>query len=445
VGESVRFTLEQLADRDAAGQSTTVFAAAGNRPGRPRVDANGMTVNPLADVYAAIFNVDRNTRATTGCEGVAVNQPMGTKYFLPGGYARQPSCFGDPLQPRYLTVGLGAIADSDLPTVQSIAGAEPPLVAPGQHVYVDHPALPRRQAICDVDETNQDTMRGPLPYTGTSVPTALATGATARALAQRAMAGQPALDARAMYRLLYFTGRPVDPADGNIARTAHFEQLPVHRIDTCRMQFALSDPSCAALRDCFSEAGVGPDALSACTIGNATACLANADAANGGPCSERPRAAVPINPDYVPDEPCRDAVLCPQTWSDATSCVGACPFELAPDRHSMGTLSGTPTISGCPDCFVDAFKGHFEVIIDAQFLDVISATLLYDQAPHDLSIKFQTLPTGYWYKGDTFTITDLAQYNGNVCPSYAKLDITHKDPDTGQYISDTSAVRVECK
>ena len=154
---------------------------------------------------------------------------------------------------------------------------------------------------------------------------------------------------------------------------------------------------------------------------------------------------MPINPEYVPEPACESALLCAGEWLDASDTCGpnACPFELAPDRHSMGTLSGTPTITGCPDCYLDAIKARFEVVVSFP-LNVVSATLIYDEAPNNYSVKYLSLPATQWNKGDSFFINGLDGYS-TVCPSFAKLDIVHKDAQTGQYISDTSPIRVECQ
>lgn len=441
VGESVRGALLSLARRDAEGTPTAVFAASGNRPGRARDDGRGGQVNNLADQYAALFRV--RGAAPDNCGG-RYPLPPTPHWFLPGGWSRTPTCAGRPDDPPfYLAFGLGGIADNDRPTVQSINGAEPPLVGPGQHVYVDHPALQRRPAYMCAERPPLEGLEGPFPFTGTSVPTALATGAAAKALGVLHAANGTTLGRRALARLLYFTGRGVDPEYTGVARTAAFGGQPVQRLDACRMEFALTDASCAPLRNCL-RAGNSPSPLDMpCTAAD-LACLANAEAPNG-PCAERPRAPVPLNPNYTPDPGCQDAVLCTSDWQDAAMTCGAtpCPFEMAPDRHSMGTLSGTPVVTGCPDCYLDAVKARFEVVVNDP-LNVVSATLIYDEAPNNYSIKYLSLPATQWYKGDSFHINGLDGY-ANVCPSFAKLDIVHKDDATGQYISDTSPIRVECQ
>ena len=202
VGAPVDFLLQAADQVDRSGErSVLVVAAAGNRPDPYKTRRRGSR-------FGGAFGV-RGANA-----GDVASSKRELLWFYPAQYARERWRLGA------APVAVGAVDDRDMETVLSIPAAEPALVAPGQHVYTK--ATNRRDA-CEggplpSDACPEDPKEGgcdcpglhlPSAITGTSVATALVSGAAARAQLVRLSRRQKPLSGRRLARLLYLSAEPM--------------------------------------------------------------------------------------------------------------------------------------------------------------------------------------------------------------------------------------------
>lgn len=355
VGESVRFALGRYADREAIG-ATVVLAAAGNRPERAA---------RAAELYGAFFAVATDLGEPlpphSACPGAP--SPPAPDWFYPAEWNRRPTCEADsdglPLSPRYLAWAIGATDDRDLPTVLSIDGPEPPVVAPGQHVYVDHPfgGDPVPAPLC-TGAPAVNLLHLPGAITGTSAATALVAGVAAESQWQRLKHGQAPLAGAALQHLTHLLAvdlaRPAwrpDPSGS--------DPVAVRRVSWCGLWSALEEdgtagaPACVDLLACVAtpRAAVVDGALIAACADAARDCFA----LSGCPGS---RPAPPSwSPGYTAPVICLEDAACPDDWTSTAACElssGGCPHEQNIDQHSAAPVGPQPGTPGCPDCsFVD--------------------------------------------------------------------------------------------
>lgn len=342
VGAPVRYTLETARAIEAPGRPVTVVAAAGNRPGRAEVN------DPL---YAEAF-------ATTSAGYRRCNGER-ARWFFPAEY--QHAC-------APLALGVGAIDARDRPSVVSIDGAEPDLIAPGELVYAARDGAPIRPAnIC----TEPAVVSRPARYvlTGTSVPTAFTTGALARMLATAPIPSALAI------RLVRETATPLGRGD-------------VRRLDVSR---ALDAMGCRPLLRCAANGRSCRGALSRCAL--------------SAPKVAATEPAWPVA--YDAEDRCRLTDATADTWEDQLDCprIG-CDWELLGDRHSSGYVGPSPDWPGCPDCALFE-SGALHKLVATPYPGLGASTLLKNTVlvvGDGSSVVYRSL-SGTWTPGVTRVLT----------------------------------------
>ncbi|MEZ4436784.1 MAG: S8/S53 family peptidase [bacterium] len=360
VGEAVRYALARFGDRDADIDSTVVLAAAGNRPERAA---------RAAELYGAFFAVAEDTGGPrpphSACPGAPA--PPAPDWFYPAEWNRRPTCElqGTTLgAPRYLAWAIGATDDRDEATVLSIDGPEPPVVAPGQHVYADHPfgGDPVPAPLC-TGAPSVNLLHLPGAVTGSSVSTALVAGAAAEAQRRRAEHGQAPLAGAALQHLVHLSalevGRPAwRPDPGGL------DPVEVRRLSWCGLFGALEEAgtggaaACTDLLACVAtpRAAVVDGALIAACGDAARDCFAATGCAG-----VRPRP-VSWSPGYSAPVVCVEDEACPDVWVSTAACelpgAGGCPHEQNIEQHQAAPMGPSPGLAGCPECsFVDHPSG----------------------------------------------------------------------------------------
>jgi hypothetical protein len=350
--ESVRYEL-YLAHRMSADDVREIFVstAAGNQPG-PEIDS--------------LFPAPPPGVVSPQC---AQPNPPGPATFLPAYWQRADSCHLDDPGPHRLALAAGAVDARDRPSGIAIDGAEPPLVAPGQHVYAWHPAaLPYSGTpFCLPDPPEPPPEPPPYPaeiglprsITGTSVAAALVSGAAARAQTAMLDAGSAALDRRALERLLYLTGEAVCDHLGDQRLSP--DHTPVRRLHIARLDHALTSRECADLRACaaFPPGAVTIDPIGVslqhdCRDALAACGLETLDALGQLDIECASHSSVPWPVGYVP--PACDSWTTTSAFVDAATCPGTvCPYEHLPFPSLIGSLGPEPTGGGCPECSITLY------------------------------------------------------------------------------------------
>ncbi len=342
VGGAVRYTLDVARRLERGWRPITVVAAAGNRPGRAAI------TGPL---YAAGF-------ATTG-EGYSRCDGERAGWFFPAEY--QHEC-------RPLALGVGAVDAGDRPSVISMDGAEPSLVAPGELVYAARDGAAIRPAdVC----SEAAVISRPARYvlTGTSVPTALTSGAVARL--------QSLLPVRSGWtiRLLRESAVPIGRGD-------------VRRLDVKR---ALESLSCRALLRCTRRDRDCSAAASRCALSAGAG--ADVDA-------EWPA-------DYDAADVC-GASSEAGAWSERDDCGPAgCKYEALPDRHSSGYVGPSPDWPGCPDCALTNSGGGVFKLVAQPYPGLGSGTILKNPVlvvSDGSKVVYRSI-SGTWSPGVTRVVT----------------------------------------
>lgn len=379
VGESVRYTLDVARRLERGWRPITVVAAAGNRPGRASV------TGPL---FAAEF--ETTDEGYSRCDGERAG------WFFPAEY--QHEC-------RPLALGVGAVDARDRPSVISMDGAEPDLVAPGELVYAARDGASVRPAdVCA--EAAVVSRPGRYVLTGTSVPTALTSGAVAR------MQSQALLRSAWVIRLLRETAVPLGRGD-------------VRRLDVAR---ALESLSCRALLRCTRRDRDCSAAAARCALD------AGADAGR--------------EPGWPADYD--DAIdLCATSaeagaWADQADCGAAgCEHEALPDRHSSGYVGPSPDWPGCPDCALISSGGGVFKLVAQPYPGLGSSTTLKDpvlEVSDGTTVVYKSI-SGTWSPGVTRVVTLSLPGSLLVSKLSAKLVTTVIQPSKPP-VRDVAGLRV---
>jgi hypothetical protein len=254
-----------------------------------------------------------------------------------------------------LSLAVGAVDELALPSSVSISGAEPALVAPGEHVYAGPtsflwPATSPSFMCGSSPPSFRLQYTAPSVFTGTSMAAAIASGAAARVYAahvQRRVAMQEApLSGSSVARLLYATGVAVGRVDAT--------GVGVREICIPGAFDALDDPRWPELAACV----VAPDGLSlsraleGCVTalgfdGKSSPCAVSTGSRLGWPST--------YSPDFEAPPVCQagDASgISPGQWISCTP--GSCPIDdfSVRDRYSAGGTGSQPGSTGCPECGV---------------------------------------------------------------------------------------------
>jgi hypothetical protein len=230
-------------------------------------------------------------------------------------------------------------------------GAEPPLVAPGQHVYAVDEALPgATDTACGPEGAPDATLRAPAATTGSSTAAILVSALAARLQSERLARGETPLAPHALRGLLQALGAGANRAASN--------GEPVRQARLCDSTAAL-DCLAAGAQTCLERLLPAGDAA------GADACLAGCVLGCATPDPE----PVPWGDEYAPETP--DACVCHDTASppevELATCAGeaeGCPHERTVDQHSAGPLGPQPTIPDCPDCAYRLLPGSAQAILD---------------------------------------------------------------------------------
>ncbi|MEL6546166.1 MAG: S8/S53 family peptidase, partial [Myxococcota bacterium] len=355
VGESLRYVLDVARRHDeAADPRITVVAAAGNRSG---------PVDP-----ALFFPADAYGESECG----KISAESDHHSFLPALYSELPSCRSKADGLRSLVTGVGAVDSIDKPAVIAIDGAEPALVAPGENVYAAHDGLwsTTPGVNCASEVGPKAGAEFPLPFTGTSVSSALVAGAAAVAQQHLIAAGESPLSASHLTRLLYLTG------ESTCRRSAG---IPVRRLSVGRLLSALD--SCEELVSCAqpaseSFADIDSKTLTSCADVLAECGLETLDSDHNvvESCAERKPVKAysreffaqlmcePGTEDCVPAELGCVSVCGPEEIADGL-CDPSLALETPVDRHILGTTGPQPETSGCLDCGVMMMASYASLML----------------------------------------------------------------------------------
>lgn len=360
VGESLRFVLDVARNRDAASEPRVLVVAAGG---------NRTLGGDAASVFYPAPHYAESPCGPSAAGGEDVS-------FLPGMYGELPSCRSELDPARTLTLTTGAVDSRDQPSVVSMRAAEPALVAPGQNVYADHPGLPKASPgiNCLTESGPENGLYFPTPLTGTSVSTALTSGAAALAQSRYfAESGNP-MSAGHLARLLYLTGE---------STCRGTKGVPVRRLSVERLETALA--SCPALVACAESAtgsyadvdGITRDSCAAELV----ACgLESWDQNQSGVLD----VCVQYDPVRAYPTDLIDRLTCPKGAMNCVSsepgCIHVCgPHEIdagacspSPptlneppvDRYVLGGTGPQPETGGCIDCAAMNSVSEFDLVLN---------------------------------------------------------------------------------
>jgi hypothetical protein len=338
VGEEVRYMLAAARAADSEDRPVLAVAAIGNRPGEP---------SAWPDLYASPDHGYGPLHQGDPC-----NPAVRLPWFFPAAWARVGACRlegGALTAPVSVVVAAGATdpAADERQAVPSIPEADPPLVAPGEHVYAA--LYDESGAVVPIDD---GPFAFPTPWSGTSVGAVLTSAAAARAQVQRRTAGLPGLRWGALERLLWLTGRDLE-------RPSAVPGLTVRRVDVCRLREALAlaaaatgggppaAGACNELLVCAAAAAEPPLSAELATTcsPHVAGCLgASACAvADGRPALPADALTQPTPDDDFPAGPTAPPTLCE---------THPCPYDRVPDAYSLGRITPQPVGDGCPDCFL---------------------------------------------------------------------------------------------
>ncbi len=324
-GESVRYMLDNAARLDATGvRPVFVSVAAGNRP---------LEIAP--GTFPPTYS------ATHSCS----TQSLGPdEWFLPGHWHRLDSCRQAPLGgTNRLAFATSAIDARHNPASASIAAAEAPLVAPGQHIIVAHPAAAPAPSQCTTTPPSSVTL--PSTMSGSSMSSII--GASAGAHIQHTLiaTNRAPFDAFGVGRFLHLTG--ID-----VCRTSA-TGAPVRRIHVGRLDTALAQ--CPDLVNCartqYGDEPIPADLLWVCAAPLAACGLETLDATGHVIPQCATAGGAPVSVPIASDTSCvqNSGTV---TAIPASACGTNCPDAPTTDRYSLGSLGPQPFGGGCPHCEV---------------------------------------------------------------------------------------------
>lgn len=263
--------------------------------------------------------------------------PLGPRPFLPGGWgigeAKNGALLGAPRLAMGntcvrlpLTTAVGAIDVRDRLVLHHDGVDAPALLAPGAHVWVqspDRPTTPTAPGCTGFDPVPDDA---PVAVTGTSVSTALATGAAVQLQAKMTAASAQTLgavgslgglDARTLRRLLNLSAVKVSDSTSR-------------RISQCRLEASATAACARAIQRCGRACVRLPPACNVAQCASAPA--GTAGLASGYPSASQKCASAPTDTKTA------------QAWSDP------CKSGTCLTAHEAGVLGPQPDDSGCPAC-----------------------------------------------------------------------------------------------
>lgn len=461
VGEGVRYALSLLADR-GANLPTLVVAAAGNRPHR------GALVD---DYYADIFSVARDVNGMLPPRSNCANPPAAPTpdWFYPAEWNRRPTC-DDQGQPRYLVWAVGATDSHERPGVLTVDNAETPVVAPGEHVYVDFPFSDPLPPDACMGDGYPNRLTLPAAVTGSSASAALTSGAAVATQSRLLKNSVAALSGPGLQRLAWLTGGDIGglgtgQRDPWRPDPAGMHPVGLSRLSWCGLFHAVEqgtiggNPDCAALLACADPA-VRPAAI---IDGDVEAsCRAATDLCMGTALCAPPQPT-PVNwdPAYTAPTTCLDPEACPTVWSDAPPCevtAAGCGYERTIEQHSAAPLGPQPGMGGCPECaFAAVGQPEVQDPDQAVLLGEINPLFATGTQLHYPYLLVDYLPLGGntwkreyvavpqnapWEPGDYVKVTDLPDLpagTGHKVSLWVYID----PPGPGNATSDVSPLRLE--
>lgn len=402
-GEAVRHVLDAAWRRDRQGAPTAVFAATGNRAGRPD--------HTRAVLQAALGDADDYDDACWG------DLAPGDAWFYPAEYGFTPTCGGG--DARHTVDAIGASdASGRRSSIDGTTLRPPALVAPGEHVFAP----------------------GPVAVTGTSAATALTSAIAAVVQAIRADAP---LSRDVLLHVLYATGVSLpgeergrvmpheEGTTGLLARERGLLDGPgasrdrpatavlSRRLSLCRARAALTCapgpgrcagglPQCVAANLTAPSGWIDPAILDACGA-CITACLAADD------CVETP-APPAWSSAYADHLACAADVR--TTAAAATeacdlSATTSCAFEddAASEASVLGWVLPQPGLPGCEECsIVDAGAAGLSVLLKLN--PKLPSTTRFSKAfllvTQDAKVYAVDLkPTAAWLPGRSVAVTGI--------------------------------------
>lgn len=452
VGESVRYALTLLAQRGDS-LSTVVVAAAGNRPHRADlVDA----------YYADVFNVDRDAGGLLPPRSNCATAPDAPTpdWFYPAEWNRRPTCDAQG-NARFLTWAVGATDSHERPGALTVDNAETPVLAPGEHVYVDFPYSDAPPPdVCSADGYPNRLIL-PAAVTGSSASAALTSGVVAETQSRLMRNYVAPLSGPGAQRLIWLTADNVDGIAGHSRDAWRPDPLgpdPVEpsRISWCRAFHAVEqgtmggDLDCAALLACADPAQrpaavIDGDVEASCRV-LADTCLASAV------CNPPQVDPVHWDPAYQAPVTCLDPEACPTAWSDALPCEATaigCGYERTIEQHSAAPVGPQPGTGTCPDCAFDLTAQTLHGEINTGFLSGTTfhyPHIIVDYFPSGSSVpkrEYVAVPSGGpWYPGDyvkVYGLPPLPAGSGHKLSLWTYVD----PPGPGNNTSDVSPLRLE--
>lgn len=383
-GEVVRYALAMArhAAEHARRAPVVAFAAAGNRS-------------------ESLRDSDKHLNASIGrvdCAGAADPRDPGEKRAhdawcktdapvqVPGGGLFLPAMWGhvgsrqDPWAPHAcdtperLLIPVAALDDRDRPAVNDRSFLQPPLVAPGEHVYADDPRLTVGKidvlGPCDPPPARPPATpaRQPMALSGTSVSAALVTGLSA-ALTENLVARHLApFDVPTMARYLYVTGlttRGAVSLNGGAALQARpsLDGPSTRRPNLCRA-LKLLDTACGteAALACL-RTGEGPEWFHGTELATCGATFDTCLRAVDSRCPSPTILPEQVPASYPPAAPrASDSCIAGQMAPNAVSRYSATGSkaslgrderpEYRIDVHAAAALGPQPTLPACPDCLL---------------------------------------------------------------------------------------------
>lgn len=343
-GEILRFVLTEARMRDSLGAPTVVVAAAGNRIGE------GLDWTTFALMDAVSWPRD-------ACS-VGSEELTSPAWFFPAGWGRMGHCLG--LDPGAAPLALG-VSGVDAFDQQSGVGAglnEAALVAPGEKIFVDHPAVAARTSVEDycladhggVPPTPATAVTLPAVVSGSSAATALVSGMAATIWARQLAGGGVPSRWSDLQELLYLSSMDLcrENADGNWVR--RISKFGLDRLMACPAAMACVDEWDADLGLDQGMTGRGLldmclEALVGCGLGFSL---------DG---QFIPQCIYPFSYREVPWPADYDVAAgsCEEVNVAVPPAPAGCPGENCPDRTGMGSTGPQPIVPLCPDCrFVGA-------------------------------------------------------------------------------------------
>ncbi|MGF1468644.1 MAG: S8 family serine peptidase [Sandaracinaceae bacterium] len=452
VGASIQYLLylAALLDEDPGGRRVFVASAAGNQPA-PRSE----------HLFALAGRASALPRSNCSPPRPAWD---GRAWFFPAWWNRLETCGPGEAVGRPLGMAVGAVDSADRPFALSIRGVEPPVVAPGQHVFASHPDLRQGVDLCAAPPgqgPNGPEYAPPLgilprSYSGTSAATILVAAAAARLQRARMNRGQAPLTARALERLIYLTGDLIE-------RRSPVAGVDVRRLNVGKLLGSLDCPS--MVDHCAVEVAGQPDDRSTPAITPQVmtdSCPARLEVCFAGysaPSVDSPRWPAAY----------RQQLGCCGPIQNATGAAQSCPLRADPPQPGspcdpavkgcwkpdtlLGGLGPSPGGVACPDCLIliggSQAEVYGELSVDFHPATQFSAPKLWlvDEHGADLQVDLAPGQTVVLSPGETiqFEVSQIPQPPefGEVHSAVLVLDVHPEGYPSSGVVQNFSALYVE--